>query len=149
MNNTSSIHIGSYHSSYTILIHIFNILLLAMLIAFFKTVALDPGVIRSTQHQREVIWNDISYSRSGCANIVAKSKGYDVSSMIIKPLRSKYCTKVNQSIYRFDHYCVWTGNAIGGGNHRFFLLFICLLFIYTLVHSYLVLNFLYSINCYI
>ena len=30
----------------------------------------------------------------------------------------------DRCIYKFDHYCAWTNNAVGGLNHRYFLLFL-------------------------
>ena len=27
----------------------------------------------------------------------------------------------DRCVYKFDHYCVWIGNCVGGLNHRYFL----------------------------
>jgi hypothetical protein len=53
----------------------------------------------------------------------AKREHYDMTTLVRKPLRSKHCSKTHFTVCRFDHYCVWTGNAIGGGNHRPFVLY--------------------------
>lgn len=31
---------------------------------------------------------------------------------------------LNLCIYRYDHYCSWVHNAIGGNNHRYFILYL-------------------------
>ena len=37
-------------------------------------------------------------------------------------MRKLCCTEVyDRCVYKFDHYCVWIGNCIGGLNHRYFL----------------------------
>ena len=37
-------------------------------------------------------------------------------------VRELCCTGVyDKCVYKFDHYCVWIGNCVGGLNHRYFL----------------------------
>jgi hypothetical protein len=47
-----------------------------------------------------------------------------------KPLRASHCSKTGRCIARFDHFCAWTGCAIGEGNHREFVLFLAALLIH-------------------
>lgn len=49
--------------------------------------------------------------------------------LVRKRVRSKHCTTTYRCVARFDHYCVWLGNAIGLCNHRTFAAFCVLQFI--------------------
>ena len=40
------------------------------------------------------------------------------SSLIKRPLRSKYCGTSKGLIAKFDHYCPWVNNAVGAKNHK-------------------------------
>uniref|UniRef100_H2YGF3 Palmitoyltransferase n=1 Tax=Ciona savignyi TaxID=51511 RepID=H2YGF3_CIOSA len=42
------------------------------------------------------------------------------SCLILKPIRSKHCAVTNRCVAKFDHYC-WVFNAIGAGNHHYFI----------------------------
>ena len=40
------------------------------------------------------------------------------------PLRAKHCTELGRCIRTHDHYCSWTGNAVGEFNRPLFLLYL-------------------------
>ena len=50
------------------------------------------------------------------------SDAYCRSTLVRKPIRSKYCTGSGFVVARMDHYCVWLNNSVGYGNHRAFYL---------------------------
>lgn len=39
-----------------------------------------------------------------------------------KPHRAKHCPFDQHCVDTYDHFCMWTGNTIGGNNHRLFYL---------------------------
>lgn len=41
-----------------------------------------------------------------------------------RPLRAKHCAETNTCIAKFDHYCPFVNNAVGAGNHHYFLGFL-------------------------
>eukprot|EP00759_Apiculatamorpha_spiralis_P049414 PhF_6_TR44247/c1_g1_i3/m.68066/K20032/ZDHHC13_17, HIP14; palmitoyltransferase ZDHHC13/17 len=92
----------------------------AMFYCYLRSVFADPGIIHSTTSMREEMYH-----------VVAKGMQLDKhdfcgTCMIRKPHRSKHCSVTGHCVYRFDHYCVWTGNAVGAGSHRFFMAFLIL-----------------------
>ena len=42
----------------------------------------------------------------------------------LKPARTHYCSVSESLVFQFSHYCIFTNNAVGLENQRFFLLFI-------------------------
>ncbi|KAL3915076.1 MAG: hypothetical protein SGPRY_007386 [Prymnesium sp.] len=42
---------------------------------------------------------------------------------IVKPLRSKHCSKFKRCISVFDHHCPYVGTTLGAGNYRSFVMF--------------------------
>lgn len=40
----------------------------------------------------------------------------------IRPERSHFCSTTRKDVLRMDHFCPWTGNTVGQGNHKHFLL---------------------------
>lgn len=52
---------------------------------------------------------------------------------LVKPLRSSHCGVTGRCVARLDHFCAWTGCAIGAGNHRAFVLFVAAIGLHLLV----------------
>lgn len=83
---------------------------------WYRACTLDPGVI--TPQNAEALckvwpWDNIIFQKAEC-----KTCG------TVKPARSKHCSLSNVCVARFDHYCIWLNNAVGVGNHRWFLGFL-------------------------
>ncbi|KAJ1410896.1 DHHC palmitoyltransferase-domain-containing protein [Ochromonadaceae sp. CCMP2298] len=49
---------------------------------------------------------------------------YCPSSLVRKPVRSKYCVRRRCVVARFDHFCGWLNTTIGFRNHRTFVVFL-------------------------
>ena len=103
-------HPGSWMSSAGL------VLLFLAMVSYFKTIVADPGCAQSTAEQRREFYS--------VCHRASDADAFDQTAMVRKPLRSKHCTKTHQCVKRFDHFCVWTGNAVGAGNHRTFILFV-------------------------
>ena len=104
---------------------------LMMFYCYVKAMIADPGVIISTKE-----------SRKQCLDYI--QNGYDIeytdfcpTTMVRKPNRSKFCSTSKKLVARFDHYCVWTSNTIGAGNHRPFYMFT----VFQVISQFLVLYF--------
>jgi hypothetical protein len=48
------------------------------------------------------------------------------TTMVKKPLRSKFCVHTGAVVARMDHYCIWLNTTIGENNHRSFIILILL-----------------------
>lgn len=88
----------------------------------------DPGMVRT----RETDF-DQAMRESLCAGGVTPAVDmYCRTTLVKKPIRSKYCTGSGYVISRFDHWCVWLNKSVGYNNHRAFYL---LLFVHILGNS--------------
>lgn len=72
----------------------------------------DPGRLSKNAATSEDILGSITSERDA---------EYCFTCMIKKPLGSKHCKSSGDCIYKFDHYCPWIANPVGGGNHRVFI----------------------------
>eukprot|EP01035_Chromulina_nebulosa_P019949 gene19949-25915_t len=79
----------------------------------------DPGVIDTRQFDFNEIMEQ-SYRIGGAP----PSSQVCRTTLIKKPLRSKYCSQLGVVIARMDHHCVWLNNSIGYKNHRLFMIFL-------------------------
>jgi len=79
----------------------------------------DPGIIDT----REIDFDEVLESSKKLLG-APNSREFCLTTMVKKPLRSKYCVQHKAVIARFDHYCIWLSTSIGDGNHRTFILFL-------------------------
>jgi palmitoyltransferase ZDHHC13/17 len=50
-------------------------------------------------------------------------KSFCSTCKIRRPLRSKHCRFSGYCVSKYDHFCVWTNNAVGQNNHLYFWLY--------------------------
>jgi palmitoyltransferase len=55
-----------------------------------------------------------------------------------KRLRSHHCSDLGACVDKLDHYCPWIDNAVGQGNHRLFVGFLCAVELATIAYYVLV-----------
>uniref|UniRef100_H2YGF4 Palmitoyltransferase n=2 Tax=Ciona savignyi TaxID=51511 RepID=H2YGF4_CIOSA len=81
---------------------------------FYKSLRSDPGVVTMAEEQKKVAIIHLAETDG------LKSGNICSSCLILKPIRSKHCAVTNRCVAKFDHYC-WVFNAIGAGNHHYFI----------------------------
>lgn len=79
----------------------------------------DPGIVDTRYEDFDEIMQHSSRIRSA-----PPSQMYCRTSLVRKPLRSKYCAQSGFVIARMDHFCVWLNSSIGFYNHIAFMKFL-------------------------
>ncbi|KAM9301703.1 palmitoyltransferase ZDHHC13 [Gastrophryne carolinensis] len=97
----------------------FMLSIFLLLYYFYKTWRTDPGFIKSSEEERKQ--TIISLAEAGCLDV----RLFCTSCLVKKPLRSMHCHACNSCVAKYDQHCIWTGQCIGVGNHRYFVLFLC------------------------
>ena len=80
----------------------------------------DAGCVDTRYADFDDCFND-SFLAAGAPPSFAE---YCPTTLVKKPLRSKYCTHTGMVIARMDHYCVWLCNSVGYNNNGTFILFL-------------------------
>jgi hypothetical protein len=86
----------------------------------FATVSLlltsftDPGIIPRCQTQTLIQSMPLE---------VKDKMHYCPTCNVIRPSRTKHCRRSDACVREFDHFCPWTGSAVGVRNYRYFLWF--------------------------
>nr|CAB3267899.1 ZF(DHHC)-4 zinc finger protein [Phallusia mammillata] len=93
----------------------------AMWYFFYKALSTDPGIISVQEDQKKRMIVHLAETEG------LKMDNICSTCMIAKPLRSKHCAVTNKCIAKFDHYCPWVFNAVGAGNHLYFIAYLCFL----------------------
>jgi len=100
---------------------LFNLVWLITLWAYFAVHCTEPGSV--TDQWRGFVQNtpglDVIVSRQEWqpGKVTTNKKSND-----IRPERAHFCSVTRMDVLRMDHFCPWTGNCIGSGNHKHFLL---------------------------
>eukprot|EP01064_Diplonema_japonicum_P002235 TRINITY_DN11422_c2_g1_i1.p1 TRINITY_DN11422_c2_g1~~TRINITY_DN11422_c2_g1_i1.p1 ORF type:complete len:746 (+),score=134.29 TRINITY_DN11422_c2_g1_i1:41-2239(+) len=102
------------HIDYPILEPFWIVVTFLMMLSYFRAFLGDPGIVESTEQHRAELYASVSQAGAIDKNVFCPT------SFVKKPYRSKFCSTTLRPVHRFDHYCVWTCNAIGGGNVRYF-----------------------------
>lgn len=79
-----------------------------------------PGLVDTRHRDFDTVLQQ-SLALNGAA---PDSSLYCRTTLLRKPVRSKFCSSSGFVVARFDHYCVWLNTAVGYGNHRVFMLFL-------------------------
>lgn len=100
---------------------IFNLVWFMTMWTYLVVRCSDPGTI--TDQWRAFVQNtpglDVIVSRQEWqpGKVTTNKKSND-----IRPERAHFCSTTLRDVLRMDHFCPWTGNTIGLGNHKHFLL---------------------------
>ena len=79
-----------------------------------KSLILPQITLRLNDNNSNCIWKRCKYCK------------------IIKPLRTHHCAICNNCIFKMDHHCPWINNCVGQNNHRYFLLFLFHVLIFSI-----------------
>ena len=112
------------------------VVMLILIIIWLKIVFYDcdPGIVDTRGADFDEVFEN-SKKMKGAPN----SRYYCRTTLVKKPMRSKYCVKLGYVIARFDHHCIWLNTSIGLKNHRSFIVFLLLNCISALIlFAYLV-----------
>ncbi|NXG25588.1 ZDH13 Palmitoyltransferase, partial [Grallaria varia] len=88
---------------------------------FYKTWSTDPGYIKTSEEERKE--NIVALAETGCLDF----RTFCTTCLVRKPLRSVHCLACQACVARYDQHSLWTGQCIGVGNHRYYLLFLTFL----------------------
>lgn len=100
----------------------------SMWYCFYKVVRSDPGIIQVDEASKKRTIVHMAETNNLRMETICSS------CLIAKPLRSKHCAVTNKCVARYDHYCPWVLNAIGAGNHHYFMLYLIALLSTLLWH---------------
>lgn len=62
-----------------------------------------------------------------------------------KVARSKHCRMMGRCVEKYDHYCPWINNTVGGLNFRYFLLFVFSTMVFLVYGTYVFYNLIFHL----
>jgi palmitoyltransferase ZDHHC9/14/18 len=100
------------------------VLLAVGTVTLLLTTFTDPGIIPRCSTQTLIQSMPLE---------VKDKMNYCPTCNIIRPPRAKHCRRSDACVREFDHFCPWTGNAVGVRNYKFFLMFTASIFLSTVI----------------
>jgi len=100
---------------------VFNVFWLITMWSYLIVHYTDPGTVNDQ-------WRAFVQNASGLDVIVSRQEWQpgkvttNKKSNEIRPERAHFCSMMRKDVLRMDHFCPWTGNVVGSGNHKHFLL---------------------------
>jgi len=101
--------------------------------SWYLTVSSDPGYVLdkksrkkiSSKHKPAAAWKVLKeLYRNAMEDVSVTDLSLDETDGIVRPLRSKHCAASGRTVLRFDHFCPWMNNCIGGKNYIWFVSFL-------------------------
>ncbi|ELT92972.1 hypothetical protein CAPTEDRAFT_150818 [Capitella teleta] len=105
---------------------VFCLLVLASLFMYFVTCLTDPGYVQVTKQRYDDSDED---EHSQMLNSEEKAIAHRKCGFcgIEQPLRARHCEECDRCVRKFDHHCPWLDTCVGENNHRYFVIFLCLM----------------------
>jgi len=100
----------------------FELCVVMSLVLFFYVMRGDPGTVPLKEYGT----GPETYIRALRSGQEIPAKRLCTTSWVLKDLRTKYCRVTGACVQEFDHFCDFTVTAIGKGNHRMFIVLLCI-----------------------
>jgi len=105
----------------------YNALAVMAIVAQLRCMLTDPGAVKkdAVPIVEEEIVSDDEEKDEGSRRYrrwCRRCRGY-------KPPRAHHCSICMRCIIKMDHHCPWVNNCVGALNHKFFLQFLCYIFL--------------------
>ncbi len=111
----------------------YNSLAFVCLLVHLKAMLTDPGSVASLAEPTSDVPLSGDLEEGGLDNSHKKrSHKYCRKCGTFKPQRAHHCSICRRCIVKMDHHCPWINNCVGIGNQKFFIQFVCYVFLLSL-----------------
>ena len=100
-----------------------TLLLVGSLGCLFSAYCTEPGLLPTIDEDIEDIANNDPHAKPTRPKKLVLLPGEGKGSDLVE-FRAKYCRDTGNTIENFDHFCPWTGNAVGVRNYRYYFCFL-------------------------